>query len=324
MSIRLEAGNGCSPESASTLRPWVIPYIDQPLAFWEGLAQEWAGRIGEVYFPLARAIIGSGRPTQSDSCLDDLLKHSPFPLSVVLNPIVLPCPVDESFPPVLEALKRLIGEHGLKGATVSNLQLATRIHEALPSLHLTASVLMDIERPHQVQMLAAICDGLVPSGRVLRDWTALTTLRAAFTGRFRLIVNESCIPGCLLRVQHFYEMSSGHAYPRSLCEELLARDPWLRLTGTWILPQHVAPYAVFCDELKLAGRVTLRDPERYRAVLRAYMRAEPMLPHEIGGGPASVLTPVPIDDEFVRITRQCGLRCHQCSYCREYYARYVS
>jgi hypothetical protein len=135
----------------------------------------------------------------------------------------------------------------------------------------------------------------------------------------RLIVNEACLPGCPHRVQHFHEMAHLAESPRSLCQDLLTRQPWLRLTGAWVLPQHLHLYSGICDEWKLAGRVTLKDPGRYLRVLDAYVNQTPLTPDRIGGGPASVLMALPIDEAFFEHTLNCGRDCHRCSICRDYY-----
>ncbi|MDP3000837.1 MAG: radical SAM protein [Bryobacterales bacterium] len=305
--------------TAGARQRWVIPYVDQPLSFWEQIHEEFGADIGEVYFPLPAGLIGSGEPPQPDAHLVEFLKSAPLGRSVLVNPITLPQPVDFVAPRVIEALRRLVGEHGISSATVSNLQLAARIREKLPGLPLTASVLMDITRPNQALMLRGICDGLVPSSRIMRDLDALGTLRAAFPGRIRLIVNEACLPGCPYRVQHFHEMCAGVAFPLSLCRELLEREPWMRLTGAWVLPQHLHYFDGLYDELKLGGRVTLRHAGTYRRVLQAYVRRLPLSPHEIGGGPASVVQPLDIEEKFYARTLRCGLRCHECRLCRSYY-----
>ncbi len=306
-------------EARMPVARWVVPYVDQPLAFWERLEADYGGHIREVYFPLPGGIVGSGRPPQPAEHLEEFLRGSSLPRGVLVNPITLPAAVDEIAPRVIEALRRLMGDHGIRGATVSNLLLAARIREKLPELPLAASVLMDVARPNQALMLEGICETLVPASRVVRDLAALQALRDAFAGRIRLIVNEACLPGCPYRVEHFHEMGSGVGYPESLCRELLEREPWMRLTGAWVLPQHLHLYDGLHDELKLAGRVTLRGEAAYRRVLGAYVARSPLPPHEIGGGPASVLEPIQISEEFFAKTLACGQACHACHLCREYW-----
>ncbi len=326
---------GCLAASLQRLRPaprkddtaistgasWVLPYIDQPVQFWDRLHAEYGRHIKEIYFPLPDSQVGSGRPPQPAVHLNEFLRHSPLRKSVLVNPIVLPGPVAEVAARVIEALRRLTGESGVSSVTISNLSLAARIREQLPALSLTASILMDISRPVQVLMLGDIFDTLVPAGRVMRNLQALRRLRDAFPGRMRLIVNEGCLPGCPHRTQHFYEMTACPQHSQSLCDELLERLPWMRLTGTWVLPQHLHLFEGLCDEWKLSGRVTLRDPSDYFRVVRAYIRAEPLGPHEIGGGPASLHEPFEITGEFYRRTLRCRQRCNSCHYCRDYYAK---
>jgi hypothetical protein len=298
---------------------WSVPYIDQPLSFWEQLVDDYATDLYAIYFPLPGGIIGSGRPPQPMEHVETFLRHAPVQRSVLINPIILPLPVEELAPQIIEALRRLAGENRIVGATISNLQLAARIREALPDLPLTASTLMDIAQPQQVIMLQGIFDALVPASRIVRDLPALKRLRAAFPGRIRLIVNEACLPACPFRTQHFYEMGNPLKHPHSLCDDVLQAFPWMRLTGAWVLPQHVHLYDGIYDELKLAGRVTLRDPEKYRQVLDAYIHRTPFFPNAIGGGPASVLEPIEISEEFFTQTLYCNHHCQQCSICRDYY-----
>jgi len=296
-----------------------VPYVDQPPRFWEQLHDDFGASVTAVYLPLPGDVLGSGRPSQPAEHVERFLRLSPFALVALVNPVVLPRPVEEIAPAVIDALRQLDDDIGLAGVTVSDVRLAARIREAIPHLSLAASVLMDISRPNQVAMLADIFDTLVPASRVMRDLPALEALRAAFPGRIRLIVNEACLPGCPFRVQHFHEMASGLSHPRSLCDELLAREPWLRLTGAWVLPQHLRIYDGLYDELKLAGRVTLRDATLYRQVLEAYVQRQPLSPNAIGAGPASVLENLEIDEEFYAQTLRCGRNCHECDVCRGRY-----
>jgi radical SAM protein with 4Fe4S-binding SPASM domain len=319
--IYLGQNDQCSEPAAGSKKKWIVPYIDQPIFFWQKLAEDFPGRIQEVYFPLPGVDFGSGRPKQPDGHLEDFLRNSPFELAALINPVVLPQPVRQVGPSAVEALKRLRGEYGLAGVTVASLQLAEYIRKSIPGLSITASVLMDVHQPRQAMMLNGICDNLVPATRIMRDLPALKALRTSFTGRIRLIVNEACLPDCLFRTQHFFEMTVSGEYPPSLCEDLLKKNPWLRLTGAWVLPQHLSLYQGVYDELKLAGRVTLRHPENYRRVLGAYLGGKSMFPNEIGGGPASVLEPIEIAEDFYEKTLSCGRRCHSCSVCADYYER---
>ena len=304
----------------ATRARWSIPYIDQPPDFWRELRQEHGDLLQEVYFPLPDQRVGSGRPARPARHLEAFLRQRPLPPAVLVNPITLPGPVEEVAEPLVQRLERMEAEYGLSGVTVSNVQLGALIRQRLPGLRLTASVLMDICSPVQALMLEDTFQGLVPASRVMRNLPALRRLRQAFPGRLRLLVNEACLPGCPCRVQHFQEMASSARHPRSLCDGMLARSPWLRLTGSWVLPQHLHLFDQIADELKLAGRATMADPAVYRRILRAYVRGQPLTPDAIGGGPASVLEPMQISGEFYEQTLTCGQRCHTCSTCREYHA----
>ncbi|MDR2451964.1 MAG: radical SAM protein [Candidatus Accumulibacter sp.] len=300
---------------------WSIPYIDQPLSFWREIYARYGSRIREVYLPLPRNLLASGRPALRDGHLDAFLRHGPLPVIVLLNSVVLPRPAASMAAPIVAALKDLRTMTRLNGATVTDMGLARILKERLPDLPLTASVLMDVARPHQAHQLAGLFETLVPASRIMRNYPALQALRRVFPGILRLIVNEGCLPDCLMRVQHFYEMGYAEEEPNSLCDPLLNEHPWMRLTGAWVLPQHLHFFDGLTRAFKLAGRATLQDPERYLDVLDAYLTRRDVTPDAVGGGPASPLTPIRISDVFYHKTLRCDKHCHSCRVCREYYER---
>lgn len=298
---------------------WALPYIDQPLSFWEDLADRYGEHILDIFFPLSPTLIGSGRPPLPDRHLETFVSKAPVPKAALLNAVTLPGPVRESARPVIEELRKLQGEVGLENATIANLRLAEEIRQALPDLKLTASVLMEINHPNQALMLNGFFDVLVPGSRAMRHLPSLRALKKAFQGKLRLLVNESCLGGCPYRQQHFHEMCSGVPEPESLCNGLLDREPWMRLTGAWVVPQYLHYFENAYDELKLAGRVTLQDPDRFLHVFSSYLNRTPLLPCDIGGGPSSVLEPIEMPEDLYAFTLQCGQRCHECRRCEEYY-----
>jgi hypothetical protein len=302
---------------------WVIPYVDQEIDFWQEIAAQFGAHVREVYFPMPKAVMASGRSEQPDRCMASFLRHAPLPKAVLANPIVLPRPIEEMAPKILEHLRQLYDDFGVASVIVTSLGLAKRVKEALPQFSVTASTLMGVATPVQALMAQDYVDVLTPDTRLVRDLKALQQLREAFAGEIRLIVNEACIPGCPYRIQHFYEMGYGDSFPLSLCQQMLEKRPWLRLTGAWILPQHLSYLDGLYDSLKLAGRVTLRDRSRYLAVLDAYVHRRPLLPRDIGGGPASVLAPIDLSERLFQTILECDKRCHACSVCRDYYEQAV-
>ena len=321
--VFVAAGGADKDEKSADLgpRPEIsIPFIDQPMSFWREIAVQRGPVVRDVYFPLPGDLIGSGRPELSSNHLSVFLRESDLPKAVLLNPIVLPRPVEELAPLIIAALERLIKDHGVSGAVVANPALALAVKDAFPDLSLTASTLMDVARPNQVLFLNGLCDALVPSSRIMRSPAAIKTLKSCFSGRIRLLVNECCLPDCLFRTQHFFEMCS-FPEPRSLCDEMLERKPWLRLTGSFVLPQHLHLFDGCYDELKLAGRVSLQKPGDYFRTLNAYLDRTPLSPDRIGGGPAAPSFSLEIEQDFYAATLDCDRRCQECSICRDYYER---
>jgi len=313
---RLELPRPATAPPITLPRAWAVPYIDQPPGFWEGLAEELGPALGEVYFPIGLSGIGSGRPSQPRSHLVEVLRSRVAPMSVLVNPVVLPGSLEQVADAILDEMSRLHDEHGVAAATLGDVGLACLVRERLPGLRLTASCLVEVAEAGQVAGLGDVFDILVPSTRLTRRPDRLAAIRAAFPGRIRIIVNEGCLDSCLERKQHFYEMAYSPDAPESLCAERLSRDPWLRLTGAWILPQHLGEVEHLVDEYKLAGRATLRDPNHYRRVLLAYVRGRALWPHEIGGGPASVLVRTSFPRSLFLYMLQCDHVCNSCSICR--------
>lgn len=299
---------------------WIIPYVDQPLDFWQEIQTRFGASIQEVYFPLPHQAFASGRPRQPEQFLDDFLRQASLDKGLLLNPIVMPRPVELAAPDLLLALRQLEDNFGVQRVTVTHPTLARLIKDRLPNWHVTASVLMGIASPLQAWLVQDVVDAITADSRLVRDLDGLGRLRAAYAGELRLIVNEACLPGCLFRTQHFYEMGYSDDFPKSLCLPLLEKHPWLRLTGAWLLPRHLALYEGLYDALKLAGRVTLQDAGRYLAILGAYVNRESIAPRDIGGGPASPLDEIDLSDEWFEFVLHCNKACHNCAVCREQYS----
>jgi len=275
--------------------------------------------IDEVYLPLPGRDIPSGRPEQPSRFVMDFLQNSPFPVSFLINPIVFNKPLEDLSGVITDKLKEMCDQYNVRSVTLSNLMLAQYIKNKIPELKLHASVLMDIFTPAQIVYINEVFDVLVPSSRIIRDLKALRALKHSFNGEVKLIVNEGCLPHCVLRNQHFYEMGCKTPFPKSLCKNILKEKPWLGLTGSWILPQHLPLYEDVFDKLKLSGRVTLQNPGYYNEVLKSYIFRKPRRPHKIGTGPVCSNLNFHIDDEFFKTLLNCDKVCHRCFVCEDYY-----
>jgi hypothetical protein len=303
---------------------WRIPYVDQPIDFWHEIDARFGEHIREVYLPIPDDTIGTGRPRLPSDHLLEFLRAAPFELNVLINPILFKQPVETVGPNAVRILKQLLDEYRIASVTVSNLLLAEIIKKELPDLQLTASVLMDISTPYQARLLNGLFDALVPATRIMRDVEALGRLRKAFQGRICLMVNEGCLPGCPHRTQHFYDMCNT-PFSGQPCMGLLNKEPWLRLTGGWVLPQHLRFYDGLYDELKLSGRNDLQRREDYFRVLGAYVERKPLAANQIGVGPAGMLIQsAGIEDAFFEKTLHCSHDCTGCRICRDYFETHIS
>jgi len=303
-----------------TSTQWVIPYVDQPLGFWEDLYHRYGNSIRSVYLAHPDLSIGSGRPIQPHRHIKSFLDSRIFPITLLINPIILRQPAETFKDQVVKLISFLLKHNTLHDVTLTSIHLAKIIRAHFPSLSLTASTLADIHSVQQLAYIEGIFDVIVPSTRIIRNIKALRELRNDYSGKIRLMVNEGCLANCIFRIQHFYEMQCPEIdYPQSLCSRLLEEKPWLRLTSSWILPQHLYFFEGLYDELKLAGRVSLQNPAIYHQVFSHYIQQNPLLPNQIGGGPAAMLQPMDIDPDFYQTTLNCMKNCSQCSICSDYW-----
>lgn len=297
---------------------WVIPYVDQPMEFWDEIKKMYGKYIKEVYTPLPSGEFQSGRPVQDQKYLKLFLKTDIFPVSTIVNPAILNDDPHKISKKIINEIKELSGNTKFTGITLSDTRLARQIKKEIKDIDITASVLMDISTPDQLSMIDDLFNTIVPSSNIVRNLNSLDRLKRSFNGKIRLMLNEACIPGCIWRTQHFYEMSN-FKEPKTLCNNFLDKNPWMRLTGAWILPQHIHLFNGLYDELKLAGRVTLKKRENYIKVLGSYIKKAPLYPHQIGGGPASPLEEIEIEENFYIKTIYCKKTCSDCSICKYYH-----
>lgn len=299
-----------------------LPYIDQPLSFWNNLKTDFGEYIEEIYFPMSVHILPSGRPKQSSSYIFSFLEKVDLPKSVLINPVVLPQPISETEDTILNELIMLNKNYGITRTTVSDLQLCKSIKTHLKKYQISASVLMRINSPEQISYLQNYINCLAIDTAIVRDLAKFKSIRDNFSGLIKLIVNEGCLSHCPFRTQHFYEMSRDLPHPESLCEELIHDLPWLRLKSAWILPQHLHFYDGLYDFIKLAGRVTLQNPQKFITVFRAYLERSRLAANEIGSGPAGMIEAMPISEEFFYQTITCDKECSKCDICKNYYEKH--
>lgn len=300
-----------------------LPYIDQELSFWDGLAREYKNHIEEIYFPLSNTIISSGRPVQPHIHLYPFLEKADVPKAVLINPIILQKPFEQIEHDVLQELHFLKQYYGITKVTVTDLLLCKSIKTHFNDFHISASTLMQINSSEKIYYIRHYVDCITPDTSVLRNLKKLKEIRDTFHGSLKIIVNEGCLPACPFRIQHFFEMCSNIDYPRSLCRDLLNDFPWLRIKSSWVLPQHLHLYDGLSDIIKLDGRVTLQNPKKFLKVFKAYLERTPLPPNEIGCGPAGMIKDIPISEKFFYTTIACEKKCSHCRICQDYYEKYI-
>jgi hypothetical protein len=305
--------------AARPSQSWSLPYIDQPVDFWRRIKDRFGPAVESVYFPMPGHIIGSGRPQLPSRHLQAFLESGVMERTLLLNPSVLVHPLRQIQRKLLQSLKELHESIGLTEIIVTNVKLAQLLRPAFPDVEIVASVLMDVGSPAQILYLGNSFDALVPSGRVMRDMRALRALKKAFPGRIRFMVNETCLPECVMRNQHTYETAVSQNFSR-YCNEVIRARPWMALLVNMVLPEHLHLYDEIADGYKLVGRNSLRNPQDYMHVLTAYVERTPIPWDKLEDySPTSTFDDLEITEEFFKRTLFCSRNCTECEYCREYY-----
>lgn len=296
-----------------------VPYIDQPAPFWRDVLARFGDRIEEVYFPLPRTVFGSGRPLLPAARLEEFLDLEDLPRTVLLNAPALDGAYGETRDRLAAWLEGVRRRCRLKGAVVRDIRLLRDLGPCFPDLEWCASTLMEIAGPADLAPVRGLVRAMTPASWLVRDRPALTLLRRSYTGRIKLLVNEGCLARCPWRTEHFRQMNSGMAAPPVLCAETLATEPWRCLTGAWILPQHLELLAGLFDVVKIDGRATLGDPDRWLEVVGAYVDGGELPLDRIGSGPAAPGLGWSITREFFERTLVCDKLCAACRICKDYY-----
>ncbi|MFW5997911.1 MAG: hypothetical protein ACOCPP_03735 [Desulfovermiculus sp.] len=155
--------------------------------------------------------------------------------------------------------------------------------------------------------------------------------------RLGLLANEGCLPHCPFKLAHDANIALGRIDPgqeqtfainTSLgCARTFARDPSLILRSPFIRPEDTQAYAPYVQDIKLGGRT--RGAQVMRKILELYIRRsysgnllELMDTQEFLADKLYVANQ-DLPAEFGARTMQCGLRCYECSYCRNLAATHV-
>jgi hypothetical protein len=298
-----------------------LPYLDQPKAFWRDAVDRLGDRLHEVYFPLPRDVFGSGRPVLPHEHLLDFLEADDVPKAVLLNAVTLDEPYAATVDRLWPFLERLTSSFRIDGATVQDPRLLEDLSRSFPALLRCASTLMEIAAPVDLAPVIGFADVVTPASWVVRDYATLATLRSAFDGRIKLLVNEGCLVRCPWRRAHFTQMNSSMAEPPTLCGDALEKQPWLRLTGAWILPQHLHLLDGLFDIVKIAGRGTIHTADDWLDIAHAYLDRTPLTPDRIGVGPSGPDRGWTIETGFYEATQHCDKRCETCTVCSQEYDR---
>ena len=307
--------NRFEAKASSTIIPenvksWSIPYIDQPLDFWETLLMKFRGEICEVYFPLEISSSEAELTTKSFIYLEELLESKIVPMAAIVNSHKGPNQIEQKKEKIIDQLLKLGESYRLKTVTLSDLRLAEMIRKQIPNLHLVAHYLSNIIDQAYIKMLGDLFDILIPPIHFIGFPDRLCSIRDVFPGRILLIVNE-------------FDPNNSNMYSKNLidgesCSQFIwsEQNQFMCRPGTFILPQHIDHFEPFVDEFKLSDKFILFEPEKYMKILNAYVSRTALWPHEIGekNDPSLANSLVPL--KVFQYTLNCNHVCDHCSVCK--------
>ena len=237
--------------------------------------------VDEIYFSDS-AIYGSGRvPKKGINTIDTikLIHKNDIRANLVINST---CDGTKAYD--LKTIERLVKvitklhrTCKLDALTIANPLLIQTIKNRLPQIHITASVLGEIDSVQRAIFYDKLgADVIVPDRDINRDFKTLKEIKEAIGTKLRIMVNEGCMYRCPYRIFHFNYMAhlskenkspTDHFFNN--CSLIDKMDPFQVFKSNWIRPEDTGKYKEITALFKISGRT--RDEDWINNTTKAYL-----------------------------------------------------
>ncbi len=242
-----------------------------------GLLAIFREHIRDVYFPLPKSILGSGRVVEQASNYDfEISQIIKFSKENKIDPVLAINPTCEGEMTGTEASKKRItgfieANLGIKGVILTNPLHARPIKQKFPKMRIIASVNCYIKNVESAEYLKKLgFDEITIDRDINRNIPLIREIRKKTGLKIRVMLNEGCLRNCPFRKIHFNMISHGYEtdyFDQNTCMKILKKEPEKVFSIPFVRPEDLQHYD-FADTFKLATRTT--PTEKIAYVLEAY------------------------------------------------------
>ena len=294
--------------------------------------------VGELYFPWGGFTTGRGVTADAEQLTEDLkcFKQAGFKFCMLLNGN---CYGKESlsiafFDKLGNAIMEVMSSFGLSSVTTASPVIAAFLKQNFPTLHIRASVNMEIGTPEGVEYLLDDFDSFYLKREYNYDLPRLTRMRDlchANGKKLYILANSGCLNFCSARTFHDNLVAHQHELPESrerlpfhgVCTRYL-KYGWNRenllAKSNFIRPEDIHYYEELCDGMKLATRTNFNP----MAIVHAYFNGrfhgnllDLTEPAHSALFPGQIIASKLIPDDYTEFRLNCNKICENCTYCKE-------
>ena len=293
--------------------------------------------VSELYFPWGEFTTGRGVSADTEQLAEDLkcFKQADFKFCMLLNGN---CYGSEAlsvkfFDKLGNAIMEVMSSFGLNSVTTASTVIAAFLKKNFPTLHIRASVNMEIGTPEGVEYLLDDFDSFYLKREYNYDLPRLARMRDlchANGKKLYILANSGCLNFCSARTFHDNLVAHQHEIAQmdnavtfhGVCtrylkyglnrENILAKSNFIR-------PEDIHYYEELCDGMKLATRTNFNP----MAIAYAYFNGtfsgnllDLTEPAHSALFPGEIIANNRIPEEYFPCRLKCGKICENCDYCK--------
>ncbi len=323
-----------------------IPYnYDLNLVY--EIAKRRPKNIDELYLPADQSVVGSGRPHKQPNDYDkqvpviiDLMHKHGIKVNMLINGQCegLAFYEERNLKRLLEYIRFFRNEFGLDSITVIDAIHLEDIKNYIPDIELHSAVNLMVNTVQKARYLKALgADVITIDKDINKDIGMIKKIKEATGLSLKMLVNDSCLPDCVYRIQHAnavghvgclnYEEYEEFGKDINLvfirqCGKLYKESPWLFFKSSFIRPDDIKYYEGIVDSIKIVDR--MGSTGEILNIIDAYSKdtySGDLLDLVFVGKAAlrkkgiTILNGMMPEDFFAKIT-SCSKDCMECNYCR--------
>lgn len=306
------------------------------------LVEEYKENIGEMYFPIPNARLGTSRfgfaqhPKYPQMAKKIIMKCGKLGIKSCLL-INSTCEGryiadKEHMDKVVDYLLNL-RKIGLDAVQAANPLYAILIRKRIPEIEIQSSVncyCKSLEDAKYLKMLGF--DVITIDRDINRDLSLIKAIKHETGLRIKILLNEGCLLNCPFRKVHFNQIAhswllgggcdveASYYFPRMACVPLIEKHPEIIFKMPYVRPEDLKHYVDSCDIFKLATRNLFTS--LVEIGLNAYIEGrfeENLVPLLESQGLLHIIKRIqnPKLDEFnfFRRVTTCNKNCEGCDYC---------